>query len=111
MAALLAVALLAFAAVRSVVMQAEAATPWGATEICDIHRTAGGGDPHQAPPAPCAFCVAAAHSPVQCLAAPLHPPSWVRWTPPTTTDPAAAASPIPPTPRARGPPRLSDLSV
>jgi hypothetical protein len=111
-AALLAVALLALAVPRSVVMQAEAATPWGAAPICGLRDGSGSDpDPRHTAQAACAFCAAAAESPIQRLAEPVRRPSWIGWTPGPTPVPAVAAPPIPPTPRARGPPRPSDLSV
>lgn len=108
-AALLAVALLTFAVVKSTVMQVEAATPWGSAPICSAHFGGADLDPGHAGRTACAFCAAAAHSPIRCLPEPIRRPAWVRWTPAVLAVPAAAPPPAPPAPRARGPPPRPDL--
>ena len=105
-AALLAVALLAFAGARSVVMQAEANTVFGSAPICAAGPAGSNPDPRQAVQAACAFCAAAAEVPLQGLVQPLRTPSWTRWTPSPSAPPGAAPPPAPPMPRARGPPVL-----
>jgi hypothetical protein len=104
-AALLAVALLAFAVIRSTVMQAQAATPWGMAPICSVENAGGHDDyPRKAPLASCRFCTAAAHVPLPPVAKPFPTPVCVLWR-------TAVAAPAPllrqlgaPLPRARGPP-------
>lgn len=104
-AALLAVALLAFAVVRSTVMQAEAATPWGAAPICSAGEAGGpGADPRQSALASCSFCMAAAHSPLQAVAQPFAAPVCVRWLSFAQVQTSVLRQPDAIAPRARGPP-------
>ena len=104
-AALLAVALLALATVRSTVMQAEAATPWGMAPICSAEGAGShDADPRKAALASCSFCMAAAHIPLQTVVVPIAMPVCVRWTPARPAPPAPSRQPPAPLPRARGPP-------
>lgn len=103
-AALLAVALFAFATARSAVMQAEAGAWWASAPICDVHGSADAGHGAQGP---CAFCAVAAHSPIQGLAEPLSLPGCVRWRPDVPNARPALRQPKPPAARARGPPSLA----
>ncbi|HEX4097427.1 MAG TPA: DUF2946 family protein [Caulobacteraceae bacterium] len=103
LAALFAVALLSFATVRSLVMQAAAGSgqPICSTASGAGHGASGAGKSKQAV---CSFCAAAAHPPVSPCAAPVLAPSAVVWRP----DPPAPAKDLharpTPTPKARGPP-------
>lgn len=104
-AALLAVALLALAGVRSAVMQAQAATPWGMAPICSVGAGGGAGeDPRQTAMAACSFCAAAAHAPLHTVCPPLAGPSSFRWRPAALAAPALSRQPSALQPRARGPP-------
>lgn len=103
-AALLAVALLTFATVKSAVMQAEAQDISGPPQICSVSKDGVKDDPHHGMTAVCAFCAAAAHPPIQNYARPLRRPSVVPWRPPAPARDAAVARPDALTPRARGPP-------
>lgn len=108
-AALLAVALLAWAAVRSTVMQAEAATPWGMAPICSAGDAGGhDADPRQAALAACSFCMAAAHVPLQAAVHPVPTPVCIRWVPARVRAIVFPRQPQAPRPRARGPPIPSD---
>lgn len=105
-AALLAVALLLFAGVRSTLMQAQtAASPRGGTPSCmNMGGARGAPSKPEKPAKACAFCAVAAHLPV-CGSAPAPAPpatvAWLAWRP------AAGLGPRGPPaldPRARGPP-------
>lgn len=105
-AALLAVALFAFASAQSVVMQARDALPWASWPICTAAPD--GGQPH-APSgkgayAVCAVCAAAAAFAVAIRGPePAAPTStvWRPWRPRTLP---VLPGPPAPLPRARGPP-------
>jgi hypothetical protein len=115
LAAFLAVALLALAGVKSTVMQAQAAAPWDMASICQAqmpgmgdmamgHTAMAGGQAHKSAPATCAFCDAAAHVPLQSVAAPIPAPIAVAWIAPTPVADHAPRGPPRLTPKARGPP-------
>jgi hypothetical protein len=103
-AALLALALLAFATVKSAVMQVEAQTILGQPPICSVSQDGIKDDPHHGMTTVCAFCAAAAHASIQTYAPPLRRPSVVLWCPPAPARDAAVAQPDALTPKARGPP-------
>ena len=110
-AAMLAVALLSIASIRSVVMQAAEASPFAAMPICAADTGAAPLHGQQQQPAPaktaadsCAFCAAAAHAPLIAFASPLSVPGFTAWLagPPPPSCTLRSASTVPP--RARGPP-------
>lgn len=117
MAAFFAVALLTLAGVKSTVMQAldAGAPPVAATTVVACPDMPGmvmtapakGSDTaHKTAPATCAFCVAAAHVPLQALAEPIPAPSCVAWiAPPPVSDHSARGPPLV-QPKARGPPSV-----
>ena len=109
-AALLAVALLTLAGVRSNVMQAAEAAPkppachMGGTMAGMGHGSALAGD-HKAHKA-CEFCVAASVAPLAADAPALPVPVAVAWRPRPLAGGPGARGPPAFEPRARGPPRL-----
>jgi Protein of unknown function (DUF2946) len=82
-AALLAVALLAFATVKSIVMQAEMASPLANAPMCgDMsgrYQRDKPDDAHKSALAFCAFCAAAAHTPLETKPDLLRTPYFVAW--------------------------------
>ncbi len=109
-AALLAVALLTLAGVRSNVMQAAEAAP--RAPACHMGGTMAGMDHGSAPAEDhkahkaCEFCVAASVAPLQSAAPTLPLPVALAWRPLPMTGGPGARGPPAFQPRARGPPRL-----
>lgn len=107
--AMLAVALLAFASVKSSVMQAEMALPWANAPMCgEMPGHARSGDPHEHHKALefCAACAAAAHAPIVAHPVLLRTPISVAWR---VAPPGEHATPRDlrlERPNARGPPAL-----
>lgn len=107
-AALLAVALLAIAGVRSTVMQAAEASPLAQTCLDMTGMAHGGNSPagdHKAHKA-CDFCVVASVAPLQSLAPVLPQPGAVAWRPAVAAGSLGARGPPRLQPRARDPPLL-----
>jgi hypothetical protein len=103
-ATFVAVALLAFATVKSAVMQVDAQTLFGQVPICSVTNDGVSADPHHGSTTACAFCAAAAHAPIQSYAPPLRQPCAVPWRPSVSAPDLAVVQPEAPAPRARGPP-------
>ncbi|CAN5236859.1 hypothetical protein BH09PSE2_BH09PSE2_10450 [soil metagenome] len=113
-AAFFAVALLAFAGVRSTVMHAEMARA-EAQVLCGVappdmamgghEMDAGKAAAHRA----CAFCSAAAHAPTLSFAAVFHAPTAVAFTPAAVTASLGPRGPPSLRPTATGPPLLLTL--
>lgn len=110
-AALLAVALLAFATVKSVVMQAEMASPLANAPMCgeDMsghHPGDNSSDAHKSALAFCAFCAAAAHAPVESRPALARTPHFVAWRLALARGTSASSDGRLEHPNARGPPAV-----
>jgi hypothetical protein len=105
-AALVAVALLSFASVQSVVMQVAAAGPAGPWPICSVASPGKGAPqtPSRKADSVCGFCAAAGEAPVLSLAAPLPTPVAVIWTPPPAVPALGPRGPPRLRPKARDPP-------
>jgi len=123
-AAVMAVALLLFAGVKSPVMQVQMALGQGMADcgMTDAEMAKMGGHMQADPFAPatpekapaskpakaggdiCAFCADAAHAPLVAYAEPIRPPSAVRFTPTPARPPLGARAPPTVLPKARGPP-------
>ena len=107
----LAVALLTFATVQSVVMQAPEVSPGAAMAICTsmpmAHMDAKHGAPADKAHTNCAFCDAAAHAPVCSSVGAVPTPTAVAWLAYTALRPLGPRGPPEFTPNATGPPQTA----
>jgi hypothetical protein len=109
-AALLAVALLGFAYVQSLVMQMPGDMPGRVTmAICTStgmgHVNVGHGVPSQKPQKACPYCAAAAHAPVSASVAPMPAATAVAWISYAAIRPLGPRGPPGFAAKARGPPQ------
>ena len=106
-AAFLALTLLGFASVRSMVMQAAPALPAAQSPCADMagmNAPAKGGAPAGKVSKACVYCAAAAHLPVCATAVAIAASTAVEWAAYAVGHPTGPLGPIPFTPKARGPP-------
>ena len=106
--ALLAVALLSFATIKSAVMQAADASPF-ASAHCMAGMAMDGGaggktSPAKSAASACAFCSVAAHAALITVAEPVACPAAVVWRPRPLADANGVRGPPEHRPSARGPP-------
>jgi hypothetical protein len=111
-AALLAVALLGFAYVQSLVMQMPGDMPGRVTiAICTstgmAHVNVGHGVPSQKPQTACPYCAAAAHAPVPASVAPMPASTSVAWISYVAIQPLGPRGPPGFAAKARGPPQAA----
>ena len=110
--ALIAVALLSFASIKSVVMQAADASPF-ASAHCMAGMAMDGGagkqSPDKAAAGACAFCSVAAHAALITVAEPVACPVSVVWRPKPLARANGVRGPPEHIPSARGPPTFPEI--
>ncbi len=112
-AAFLALTLLGFASVRSIVMQAVAAAPASpaaqspCADMAGMNAPAKGSAPAGKVSKACVYCAAAAHLPVCATAVTVAASTAVEWAAYGLGHATGPLGPIPFAPKARGPPQLS----
>ena len=105
-AAFLAVALLSFATIKSVVMQAADASPFASAHCMAGMAMDGGGktSPAKSAASACAFCSVAAHAALVSVAEPIACPVSMVWRPRPLPRASGIRGPPEHVPSARGPP-------
>jgi hypothetical protein len=110
--ALIAVALLSFASIKSIVMQAADASPM-AGALCMAGMTMDGGAGKQSPAknatVACAFCSVAAHAALITVTEPVACPVSVIWRPKPLARANGVRGPPEHVPSARGPPSFPEI--